>query len=39
MELADGILHTLIALVGFWVAFMPEGPIFVKAQPTVAEAS
>lgn len=30
LELIDTLLHLVIALWGFWVAFMPEGPIFVR---------
>jgi hypothetical protein len=26
----ENILHLLMALAAFWVAFMPEGPMFVK---------
>lgn len=30
LELIDTLLHLALALWGFWVAFMPEGPMFVK---------
>jgi hypothetical protein len=40
LELADSILHLILALAGFWVAFMPEGPMFIRgdqaAKPSVA---
>lgn len=31
-ELTENILHLAVALWGFWVAFMPEGPMFVREQ-------
>jgi hypothetical protein len=33
-ELAENILYLLLSLWGFWVAFMPEGPMFVREQKT-----
>jgi hypothetical protein len=30
LEPIDALVHTAIALWGFWVAFMPEGPMFVR---------
>jgi len=29
-EIADTVLHALLALWALWVAFMPEGPMFVR---------
>jgi hypothetical protein len=34
LELPDNIIHLIGALWGFWVAFMPEGPIFVRDEKT-----
>jgi hypothetical protein len=39
LEPADAILHLVLALWGFWVAFMPEGPMFVRDEKTQASAT
>ena len=36
LEPADALLHALAALWGFWVAFMPEGPMFVRESKSTA---
>ena len=30
MEWLDDVIHAILALWGFWVAFMPEGPFLIK---------
>lgn len=30
IETVELVLYTFLALTGFWVAFMPEGPVFIK---------
>ncbi len=38
-ELVDNIIHLGLALWGFWVAFMPEGPMFVRGDQESAKTS
>jgi hypothetical protein len=35
-ELTDNLIHLVGALWGFWVAFMPEGPVFVREDKATA---